>query len=290
MVAIEEIVEEIPASEERRMDAEAIEAVVTKVDRPTARMHLEALAKKLRRESEALKRVEQSRAKAEAAAADKADKPTEPKAEEKKESPKEEKKDEVPVPSPVPTKTKNAPIPGSKYTPIDRFMFDAGKYNSPLVAVYVPFPQGETITKEMVTCDFTASSFDLVIANPAGKSYRLFKDNLSHDIDPEKSKFIVKSSQVIVKLGKVKGEYGFDSWTDLVDKKKRRKDADGKRKKDNPSESIMSLMKDMYDSGDDNMRKIIGETMEKQRRGELGRDGMGMGDMGGMGGMGGMGF
>lgn len=42
----------------------------------------------------------------------------------------------------------------------------------------------------------------------------------------------------------------------------------------------MDLMKDMYDSGDDNMKKMIGETMLKQREGKL--------DKGGMGGMGGL--
>ncbi len=35
------------------------------------------------------------------------------------------------------------------------------------------------------------------------------------------------------------------------------------------STSIEILMKDLYDSGDDNMKKMIGETMMKQRRGEL---------------------
>ena len=296
MVSIEEIVDEVPASEERRLDAEAIEEVVGKVTRPTARMHLEALAKKLRRESEALRRVEQSRSKASAAAETSTEKKEDTEeeevvVEEVKREPKEEKKE---VPKPVKVSTPAPVVSGAKYVPIDRFMFDAGKYKSPHVTVYVPFPSGDTITKEMVSCEFTPSTFDLVISNPEGKSYRLFKDNLAHDIDPEKSKFSVKSTQVIVKLAKVKGEYGYDSWTDLVDKKKRKKDTDGKRKKDNPSESIMSLMKDMYDSGDDKMKKIIGETMEKQRRGELGSDGRGMGGMGmggmGLGGMGGMGF
>jgi len=49
-------------------------------------------------------------------------------------------------------------------------------------------------------------------------------------------------------------------------------------------------MKDMYDEGDDNMKKMIGETMYKQRMGQLnnGKDDM-MGGMGGMGGFGGMG-
>ena len=44
----------------------------------------------------------------------------------------------------------------------------------------------------------------------------------------------------------------------------------------------MDMMKQMYDEGDDNMKKMIGETMMKQRNGELG------GKKGGMPGMPGM--
>ena len=42
----------------------------------------------------------------------------------------------------------------------------------------------------------------------------------------------------------------------------------------------LTLLSKPDESGDDNMRKIIGETMEKQRRGELGKGGVG--DMPGM--------
>ena len=31
----------------------------------------------------------------------------------------------------------------------------------------------------------------------------------------------------------------------------------------------MDLMKDLYDKGDDSMKKMIGETMLKQRQGQL---------------------
>jgi len=101
------------------------------------------------------------------------------------------------------------------------------------------------------------------------------------DIDPTKSKIIIKADKVIVKLSKKKqGDYGgYDFWTQLTAKKARPK----KGEKDDPQASIMQMMKDMYDEGDDNMRKVIGETMMKQRTGELGKDG-GMGE--GLGGMG----
>merc|ERR1712070_96090 len=132
------------------------------------------------------------------------------------------------------------------------------------------------IPRDQIKCDFTSNSFDLIVSNLNGKSYRLFKENLAHDIDPDKSKVVVKVDRLIIKLGKVKGEYGFDNWTELVDKKKKKTNSN---KKDDPHSSIMNMMKDLYDSGDDNMRKVIGETMEKQRRGELGNETPSFGDM-----------
>jgi calcyclin binding protein len=50
--------------------------------------------------------------------------------------------------------------------------------------------------------------------------------------------------------------------------------------KDDPQNSIMQMMKDMYDDGDDNMKKIIGEAFSKQQRGEMASGVGGMGDSG----------
>ena len=98
-----------------------------------------------------------------------------------------------------------------------------------------------------------------------GKNYRLWKDNLDKDIVPEKSTYNVKKNKVIVKLRKVKGEYSFDHWTSLTAKKPRTAKKDTK---EDPMGGLMDMMKDMYEDGDDNMRKVIGEAMMKAQRGE----------------------
>ena len=69
---------------------------------------------------------------------------------------------------------------------------------------------------------------------------------------------------MLLKLEKVKGEYNYESWSSLTAKKKNEKT--GKSK--DPTAGIMDMMKDMYDDGDDNMKKIIGEAMMKSRSGE----------------------
>ena len=63
MVDIEEINDTIMPSDERLLDAEEIEKAASTLSRPTAKLQLQTLAKKLRKEAAALKRVEASKAK-----------------------------------------------------------------------------------------------------------------------------------------------------------------------------------------------------------------------------------
>jgi calcyclin binding protein len=273
-------------SEERLLDAEEIETVAKTLQRPTARMQLESLAKKLRREASALEVVE-SQNNSNNNNNNKDATPTTSSTPTVNLLPTTQTTTSQTIPpKPValgPTATPaNTTTPTATYTPIDRFAFDAGGYSDPFVTLYVPIPGVGTIPKEQITCHFETAAFDLIVSDPTNskKSYRLKKDQLEHDIIVKKSKIIIKSDKIIVKLAKVKGDYGsFDYWSKLTDPKRNEK----KKNKDvsNPAASITELMRDMYESGDDNMRKMIGETMMKQQRGELGKgtDSMGMGGM-----------
>jgi calcyclin binding protein len=239
------------------------------------------LITKLRKEAGALKRVEASKAQAEAEA----------KSEEEEEEVVVEDMDTVdddtetaPPPRPVAVATPPVPSALAQYVPVDKFLLDVGGYGSKFVTLHVELPGVGSIDRSNITCDFVPASFDLIVKDLNGKNFRLVRGNLEHDIDTETSKIIVKANKVVVKLGKQKQEYGgHEHWSDLTAKKKKSVGADGQSKKDDPQSSIMGMMKDLYDSGDDQMKKMIGETMEKQQRGELGGNTPGMGmdqDMG----------
>jgi calcyclin binding protein len=287
MVSFEEVPESnaseqisIPASQERLLDAQEIEEAAAKLERPTARMQLEGLAKKLRKEGEALKRVEASRrtASGEDTKTTTAPPPSNtpsPAVVEPTPDPEPTSAPDVPVPPPSVPATSAATLTyngNGAFVSIDRFSFDAGGYNAPFVSVYVNLNGVGSIARDSIVCDFTSSSFDLIVKDLNGKSYRLVKDHLEKDIDPEKSKIIVKSDKIIVKLAKVKqGDYGgYDYWSQLTDTKA--KSGKNKSKGADPQSSIMDMMKSMYDDGDDKMKKIIGETMMKQQQGGLGQD------------------
>ena len=88
---------------------------------------------------------------------------------------------------------------------------------------------------------------------------------------PENCKTLVKPNKSVLKLGKEKTEMGFDNWTNLVSKKsKEQKEKASLEKGKDPTAGIMDMMKDMYDEGDDNMKKIIGEAMMKSRNKQTG--------------------
>jgi len=151
---------------------------------------------------------------------------------------------------------------GMKWKRISKFYYSDDGYNKPVVTVYIDFP-GIGASKDRVTCDFTTQKFDLQIRNHNGANYRMIKTPLEKDILPKECKVVVKKNQIKLKLKKVKGEFSYESWTRLTAKGGKRKDF-----KDDPSKSLMSMMKDMYDEGDDNTKKMIGEAMMKSRMGK----------------------
>jgi len=274
-VSVQEEQQEELASTTRQLDAECLEELLGQVSRESAKLHLANLIAKLKKESLTLKRVEASKAKVSA--------PSSSSSSSSSSSASKEVDDDAKSPAPAPVQVKSepakmpAPSAETRYVPISSFAFDAGGYNGKFVTLYVSLVGVGSLDRSNITCKFTKESFDLIVKDYQGKTLRLMRDNLEHNIDNEKSKIIVKADKIVIKLAKVKGEYSYDSWTNLTDKKGKKKKAEEKRK--DPSASIMELMKDMYDSGDDKMKKMIGETMLKQREGKLGGGPDGMPDM-----------
>lgn len=155
------------------------------------------------------------------------------------------------------------------YTPINDYIWDQGSTTCPTVTIYIDLENVGSV-KDNVTCDFTKYSFDLRIHGLHGKDYRLVQENLDRDIDPATSKFIVKPNKVILKLAKVKGEYGFQNWNSLASKKtKEQRIADENRSKDK-DDIVNDTLKDMYETGDEETKRIIGEAMLRSRNKQAG--------------------
>ena len=166
----------------------------------------------------------------------------------------------------VPVRTAAVKGQSLTYIPIEDFAWDQGEYGSNTVSIFVDLT-GVGAIKDRVEFSCTKSSFDLKVTDLNGKNYRLIKENLDKDIIVSESKIVVKKDKIVIKLRKLKGEYSYENWTSLTAKKKR-DSASEADKKANPMGGIMDMMKDMYDDGDENMKKIIGEAMMKSQRGE----------------------
>lgn len=159
------------------------------------------------------------------------------------------------------------------YVSISNYGWDQDEYGKEPNNVYIYLTSGMDGVgecKERVSCSFEARSVDLKIHDFGGKNYRLVLTHLDKEIDPAESKAIVKKNMIKLKLRKVKGTYGYDSWIDLKSKNpsKDKSDAD-------PAAGLMDMMKQMYDEGDDTMKKTLGEAMLKSRQSQaMGGDGL----------------
>lgn len=111
--------------------------------------------------------------------------------------------------------------------------------------------------------DFTTTSFDLRVLGVGGKDYRLVKTNLEKDINVDKSKVKVKDGKVVIMLRKVND---YDFWSNLTAKTERRAKAAGGG---SGTDGIMDMLGEMYNSGDDNMKRVIGEAWEKSQRSRM---------------------
>merc|ERR1712012_1160721 len=141
MVEIEEIEESESGSVERLKDAEEVESLLSSVTRETVKMELTALAKRLRKDSQALKRLESSQNSMKDSFEKLSTREEKVIVEEVKTKKSQEGSSTITPPAKQgPTSSASKPpvtLSSAKYTPINSFAFDSGKYNSSFVTIYV---------------------------------------------------------------------------------------------------------------------------------------------------------
>ena len=169
------------------------------------------------------------------------------------------------VPQPKQPVVQTASLP---WTEITMFSLDLGDGDKPVVTVDVRLRGVEGLSSKDISCDFTASSFDLKVLGLDGKNYRFRKTNLENDIVPSSSTFKVKKNHVIVSLQKVKGQFGgYDVWLDLCGTGRRKPTAEAEGEveepRKGPQDGILDMMRELYETGDDTTKKIIEHGMQQ---------------------------
>ncbi|CDJ59955.1 calcyclin binding protein, putative [Eimeria maxima] len=157
------------------------------------------------------------------------------------------------------------------FNTIDRFAWDQ---TPALVKVYVHLDGLNDLSPDATCVRFEENSAELVVRNLRQKNYTLKFSPLYAPVDTEKSNFTVKRDTVTIRLAKLRPGEHWDSVAKATQ-------ANAMPKLDpsaDPSESIMSMMKSLYNEGDSEMKRTIAkawtESQERKMKGIQPGDGI----------------
>jgi calcyclin binding protein len=158
------------------------------------------------------------------------------------------------------------------YEPVPAFGWDQGDGT---VSVYI-IDNMEGLVEGNVQASFTSTSFSVRITTGSGRRYSLAR-NTSAEIVSEKCRVKVKPDRVTLVLKKKTAR----RWAELEPKKAEAgAKAAGAAAKEDPGDSIMQMMKKLYDEGDTNMKQMINKAWSEAQSKKTGAGGSGgLGDM-----------
>ncbi|CAF3380110.1 unnamed protein product [Rotaria sp. Silwood2] len=132
------------------------------------------------------------------------------------------------------------------------------------VKIYVQNLDGVgNLPENQIACSFEKRGFHLQIQNLKNINYSLKRIRLLYDIQPDQSTCKVKKDMVILSLRKVESK----NWECFLqdDKKAPTKPLPKLDKSKDPNESIMDMVQEMYENGDDDMKRTIAKTWVESR-------------------------
>ncbi|KAK9718222.1 CS domain [Popillia japonica] len=125
------------------------------------------------------------------------------------------------------------------------------------VKFYVTLQNVQNLPAENITCSFTSKSLELNVKGLENKDYVLKINKLLNVINPEDSTWKVKTDMVIISAAKQEQK----EWSHVTEIEKRASDskklAPESEKSDDPSEGLLNIMKNMYQQGDDELKRTI---------------------------------
>ncbi|KAJ0174666.1 hypothetical protein K1T71_009774 [Dendrolimus kikuchii] len=131
------------------------------------------------------------------------------------------------------------------------------------IKVFVTLKNVQNLPKDQVYCKLTDRSMELHVENLDNKDYLLVINKLLEPISVEDSHWKQKTDMVVIFLAKSRPNTKWSHMTEIEKKSEDQRNSrfkpDEMDKKD-PQESIMSLMKNMYETGDDEMKRMISKA------------------------------
>ncbi|XP_045473027.1 calcyclin-binding protein-like [Harmonia axyridis] len=141
---------------------------------------------------------------------------------------------------------------------IDKYAWDQSpKY----VKFFLTLPKVHQMNPENIRCEFGTDSVSLSVKNLENKEYVFDITRLLHPVIPEKSYWRIKSDTIVIFLVKssvIKWTYLTKTDEENAQKKRNKYNVD-KTEKHNEN-SLFSLMRDMYEKGDDTLKRTIAQA------------------------------
>jgi len=162
----------------------------------------------------------------------------------------------------------------SSNLPLNKIINYAWDQSEKFVKLYVTIPGVQNAPKEQILVEFKPKSLAMSVKNVDGKNHELQIIGLLNPIDPETSQFKLKTDSILLMLKKKAEGKNWDCVTEQEYKTKEKSKPNMDTKPDeDPSTSMMKMMKQMYNEGDDEMKRSIRkawcESQEKKRDGPM---------------------
>ncbi|XP_064650309.1 calcyclin-binding protein-like isoform X3 [Lineus longissimus] len=163
-----------------------------------------------------------------------------------------------------------ASAPQQKRLPTKKLDTYGWDQSDKFMKIYITLNGVNKLPKENIISEFTKSTFVARIEDLNGKNYELKVTRLFKDIIPGESYHKVKTDMVTIFMKKAEQS---KTWAYVTDVEQKLKDMKESREpKADEKDPLMSMMKKMYDEGDDEMKRSINkawcESQEKRNAGQ----------------------
>uniref|UniRef100_A0A5S6R1L1 Calcyclin-binding protein n=1 Tax=Trichuris muris TaxID=70415 RepID=A0A5S6R1L1_TRIMR len=128
------------------------------------------------------------------------------------------------------------------------------------VKIYVSIPCEEVISENNIKAEFQETGFQFELKHLAGKNYSFSVGSLLHPVVADDCYYRLKKSEVVIFLRKKSTGTTWDHLTTVELKAKARTVPKFNKTDDDPGTGLMNMMRELYASGDDEMKKAIAKA------------------------------
>ena len=169
----------------------------------------------------------------------------------------------LPTPAEKPAQSQDSkPVPQTPSVVFEEIKKYSWSDEGANVKLYITLEGVGKLPQESVSFEFSSQSFDLKIFGLQSKNLRLAISKLFAPIVAEKATCRVKADSIVLTLPKGKDKA---TWSKIIFDEKSAIDSSPKAKSDDPNAALTDMMRKLYDEGDYNMKRMIGEALTSAR-------------------------